>query len=32
MRPSADHSIFSIDLIFMKVADNLDRHKIPDEF
>ena len=30
--PCPEHSLFSFDWIFMKVADNLDRHKIVDKF
>ena len=32
IRPCPEHSLFSFDWIFMKVADNLDRHKISDDF
>ena len=30
--PGPEHSMFSFDWIFMKVADNLDRHNISDKF
>ena len=29
--PCPEHSLFSFDWIFMKVADNLDRHKLSDK-
>ena len=32
IRTWPEHSLFSSDWIFMKVADNLDRHKISDKF
>ena len=33
IQPCPEYSLFSFDWIFMmKVADNLDRHKISDEF
>ena len=32
IRPCPEHILFSFDGIFMKVADNLERHKISDEF
>ena len=30
--PFPEHSLLSFNLIFMKLADNMDRHKISDEF
>ena len=32
IRPCPEHSLFSFNRVFMRLAVNLDRHKISDEF